>query len=97
MPMVRCSDCGLLGVRKNDTNQLVECMEDMREGRKSSQISMPVCAACVVSFWTEAEKQLDNVPRELSRQRECDRFVKWECGFTPKEHLEMVRGFAHKG
>ena len=33
---------------------------------------------------------VDAVKDVIHRDRECNQFVKWERGFTPKEHKEMI-------
>ena len=32
----------------------------------------------------------NNINKVLTNERECDKFTKWQQGFTPKEHREMI-------
>lgn len=99
--MAKCSECGFLAIRHNDTHQLEEAFTAFRdhgettnsEGRSSHHQQVPVCLMRVVSF----AKLLGNdtakatVAKEIQSDRQCNRFTPWNQGFTPKEHAEMIQ------
>jgi hypothetical protein len=58
----------------------------------------PVCFAMAADLPTEAQTAVGNNPdayfqgvgSTLHRQRDCESFITWEHGFTPKEHRDTM-------
>ena len=103
--MVKCKDCGLLGVRKNYDGEVVEATESIRSEGKHG--SLPVKFICCVAsaFFPEIEHASKHRIRGigLERQEAVDANLKaidtdidclahqdWVPGKTPKEHEEMT-------
>ena len=104
--MPRCDQCGLLAVRHKATRELFEVEPLVREAwniiwepnnddGKAIFFGPPVCLAGAFSpeetrglfaDWTDSRMALQVIQRE----RECDQFIPWRQGLTPKEHLEMM-------
>jgi hypothetical protein len=98
--MVKCADCGFLAGRDLESRQLVEVTV---ENRKTGIIpthhkypdevysAFPLCFAQAWPLQDEAKsKQQADILTVIQRERECDKFVRWRQGFTPKEHQEMI-------
>lgn len=60
------------------------------------QYDIPLCFVQAVNFYSEVESmgKLSEPQYEvkslIEQDRQCDSFVKWQQGFTPKEHREML-------
>lgn len=92
MVNVRCAKCGLLGVREKSSGRIVEVTETGREyGQESptrireNRIGPFLCCAQVQRF----PEQQSEAKLLLDEERNCDRFVAWQTGFLPKEHIDM--------
>jgi len=91
--MVKCADCGLLGVREKSSGTIAEVTEDGRKnGREpavminENRIGPFLCCAQLEQFpWTKP----GDTKSLLDRERNCNRFVAWQTGFLPKEHVQM--------
>jgi hypothetical protein len=99
----KCKDCGLVAFNdKVEPGPPLELDEPAREKghatgilEKRANWSIPLCLA---RAWP-LKKELDEEPKDidgsvnlltvLSKPRECPRFMPWQQGFGPKEHLEM--------
>lgn len=96
MQLVRCVDCGFLGLRNHDTGTLDEADERFRTEaffRGSPQIhdSLPICTKAVVNFRDEANpSDRPSIVQSLKKDRSCAEWTRWRIGFTPKEHQEML-------
>ena len=96
--MVKCVDCGYLGVREIDNQRLVN---PGAEQRKSGQppgnfngvaitLVEPICT--VAAFDLEAEVSGPGpapAAKVMDKDRECEQFTEWVPALTPKEHLDM--------
>lgn len=88
MVKCKCLDCGLLALRNKATRELVETEDEWRCGFRHEQApadtyTMILCLARVVRLGRTDE---EDVRREVDTKRDCEKFLKWEQGFTPKEH-----------
>jgi hypothetical protein len=62
------------------------------------QFSRPVCILQVfdlASEYTQESSKSDSpinsaIALMLQRERDCESFTKWQIGFSPKEHREMI-------
>jgi hypothetical protein len=100
--MVKCADCGFLAARLKNERVLVDAEESMRQkwdlpkgkNDKGQGIEVyehdPICFVRVPNFRVESGVKLQ-ATEAVTRERECDRFVLWQQGFTPKEHAEMIQ------
>ena len=102
--LVRCAECGLLAMRDFKTRELCETENSVRDrgemppGIPGSQHKRfddsPICVARKVDFQelmsnTGAAKVAEQIYSVCNSERECDRFLRWQPGMTPKEHLQM--------
>lgn len=102
--MVRCSDCGYLAIRLFSERILVEVELQMREewrqpplGSGSTQNrydTPPICFAAEPTFVAELKAQRNQSDSEaygelVCKERQCNKFIPWVQGFTPKEHRGM--------
>jgi hypothetical protein len=88
--MVRCRDCGLVGVQPEDKGGAIELGRHFRETgvlptRNFNVHHDALCFAQVVEFPPNDE------PRKsvLDHERKCQKFIKWQPGLSPKEHIAM--------
>ena len=96
--MVRCADCGFLANRNFETGELVSVDEGRQTGRFRTLLGvtygpMPTCFRMKANLFAEylTEKSENRLLAVITKDRgECAGFVKWEPGFTPKEHREML-------
>ena len=96
--MVRCADCGFLANRNFETGELVSVDEGRQTGRFRTLPGVtygpvPTCFRMKANLFAEylAEKSENRLLAVIAKDRgECAGFVKWEPGFTPKEHREML-------
>lgn len=58
---------------------------------------LPLCFAGRYDLWDESKKETVKGDRNtrgartvIHKQRRCEGFTKWQLGFTPKEHREMI-------
>ena len=104
--MVKCKDCGLLGVRKNyDDGEVIEATESIRSEGKHG--SLPVKFICCVAsaFFPEIEhaskhrirgggperqEAVDANLKAIDTDIDCLVHQDWVPGKTPKEHEEMI-------
>ena len=94
MSKVRCSECGYLAVR-DGSDQFREASIGSRE--KGHIIpgywSLPYCFIAAIRIDKENSKANDDESRFLNvinTERDCQGFVTWKQGFSPKEHIEML-------
>lgn len=99
--MVKCADCGLLGVYSAGRETIHEVNELARSNGNIAGSPPLVCAALKYPLQSEFEKarQLNESKQRLTlsqatldvlnKPRECSAFCEWNVGFTPKEHKEM--------
>jgi hypothetical protein len=85
--MVKCRECGLVGVRHDDRT-LREVDERCRSTGEAPQ-------CCILPFLCSAQRATFSAPpadflEQIGLDRECERFAQWYAGFTPKEHMEMM-------
>ena len=101
--MVKCADCGFLGVRLIKTRQIVDAEEYLRnEGQMPDKVNnepiyapWPICFVRKINIHREVKESGVAGPQGLAavfqKDRKCDDgFTKWFQGFTPKEHQEMI-------
>ena len=93
--MVRCADCGFLGLRRTAERDIVEAEPLFREeGKIGPPIydKLPLCFAREVDFRKTIPDHGDPKSKlaALQSERECDAFTEWKQGFSPKEHAEML-------
>jgi hypothetical protein len=98
--VVKCSDCGYLAVRHLETRELWEAEGGCRETGeippdlnrpKNLYDEVPLCFERLRFF--DPEQCASPAGRKEAQQMEigpCVGFVKWQHGFTPKEHREML-------
>lgn len=99
MPKVRCADCGFIAVRDRTSRELVEVEAGLRVKWElptlpnSSYLryeDFPVCLKGMVSLRIDAPSyNREEVAALVGQERECDAFIEWCRGFSPKEHQEM--------
>lgn len=90
--MPRCKDCGLLAHRHRETRELREVEQLYRDNQTFSPVDAdknfaggPLCVGMVETF-SSSKADLHN---QLESERPCVRFIKWQLGLTPREHLVM--------
>jgi len=103
--MVKCADCGYLSVRNKRDNHLSEAINDFREkgavaqgydeiGHNPHQLHeiAPICFVRSYNLINECKPEISpqKVSQVLNNDRPCKEFMKWQQGFTPKEHREMI-------
>ena len=101
--MVKCSECGFLALRNRVSWELLPSDPVYRKTavigthRDQTLHSIPVCFAMAVdlqvdieSFEPETTLSQDKILRVTQKERECSEFTRWQLGFTPKEHREMM-------
>lgn len=98
--MVKCADCGYLGIW--DTGEWLHADEEFRqEGilRYGNRVLItPRCFAVVFDLRAEQGSLLEQASvghvdankRLITKGRDCGAWVKWQPGFTPREHREMI-------
>lgn len=96
-----CKECGYLGIRNNETRELVEVDEAYREhgrnppGGKLPQLyhGAPVCTVMAHDLSQETKHaEGRDVVEMLKQPRDCGdrgKSTAWQRGFTPKEHVQM--------
>jgi len=102
--MVKCADCGFLSLRNRVSWDLVPAHMQFREnglvGASLEQTisPFPICFAMKLKFQQviesiEPEKPFrpEKTMSVIHEERHCFQFVKWEVGYTPKEHDELIR------
>jgi hypothetical protein len=100
--MVRCADCGLLGLRNHETDEIDEAGSYFREegyspfysrsGRNGSRHSpVPLCIAGVVVFKEgTGDHAYKYIRSQVNEDRECRSFMAWVRGRYPWEHEAMA-------
>src|SRR5258708_5505107 len=100
-PLVKCADCGYLGLRHTTTRQLLEADEVFRQkgqiradGNHWLYDEHPVCFAQKINFREKIGNQPHNEyelrGKVVQAEWNCNGFIKWQPGLTPKEHQEMM-------
>lgn len=99
---VKCADCGLLAWRVIETRVIAEVEMEFRETANFSGATvrdkhepMPLCSAHAANLreaiQIAGETPLpEHVLRVIQQNRECDAFIEWMPGLTPREHMEVV-------
>jgi len=91
--MARCVECGFVGLRNQNTNELEIADERFRrEGWIDQQLhfAVPICARGVIDFRQEANPGRPELLLEaIQRDRPCAKAMQWHPALTPKEHVEM--------
>jgi ferric-dicitrate binding protein FerR (iron transport regulator) len=95
--MVKCADCGYLGVRHPETLELVGPSHQQREtgaltGTLRGQMFLdeqPICAVGAFDLWRETAAQPDGALRVMQKPRDCLKSTEWIPGLSPKEHIDM--------
>lgn len=98
---VKCRDCGYLSVRDRGTGELMSPDNDYRQ---SGAVAMtmphiapfPICMRRACDFPKELNMKSERhaiYPKDaavvLDKERDCEKFIPWQQGLSPKEHLEM--------
>ncbi len=106
MSLVKCRDCGMLTVYCPGENEFIEINSLYRkEGSKNgihaqNQGSPTVCFLSAHDIHAEmvelvqtasSANQSQRALQIIGKERECESFCKWRQGFSPKEHVEMLR------
>jgi hypothetical protein len=100
MNVVRCADCGYLGLRNLETGALDEADEAFLRDATIRPVSgvrsmaaydaLPVCAKGAVNFREEANPgHQPSIVQAITKPRECREFMKRHTGLAPKEHRQM--------
>jgi hypothetical protein len=54
----------------------------------------PLCFVGFIDLWSESgdygHASTETIKSAIDTERECNKFAKWQPGFTPKEHWEMI-------
>jgi hypothetical protein len=90
--MVRCADCGFLGLRHSSTREVREADPYSRESGKvpSGYSESPVCCIQAAALDREMGSMTDaEFARVVNRDRDCPKHFPWWQGFSPKEHVRM--------
>lgn len=103
--MVKCKDCGLLGVRKNYDGEVVEATESIRSEGKNGSLPVKFICCGASAFFPEIEHASIHRIRGAGPERQeavkanlkaidtdidCLAHQDWVPGKTPKEHEEMT-------
>jgi hypothetical protein len=97
--MVKCADCGFLSIRNRTTHELCEVSEPVRgSGHPHLGIyeNIPVCFVMAIPISEEMDgiegtdsRSIRRFTEIVSKDRPCDKSVRWHQGFSPKEHRQM--------
>lgn len=99
--MPRCGECGLLTVKENMGTSYYEVdieyrtngmrYDNLKRGEPTPRCLVMACNLReeAIELSREGNKESDQVMKIASKDRECEKFVPWVPGNTPKEHLEM--------
>jgi hypothetical protein len=66
----------------------------MHVGHVMAYSVKPICferAFPISSNWNDTDGDQENIKRIVDEQRQCPSFRKWQQGFSPKEHAEMMQ------
>jgi hypothetical protein len=95
--MAKCAECGFLAILNEETGELQETQWLIRQ---DGVLASPLCFMRVYDLWAESNTPRGNydftsrtsslIVATLQKERECNQFVKWQQGFSPKEHREMI-------
>lgn len=101
-----CDTCGFLVMRAWSDTVLHEATQDYREKGRDEGSSLsrpPLCFALAARLDREVEEHtreragpnMSNAEQDLlaviqRTDRNCSKWRKWEMGFSPKEHREMM-------
>lgn len=97
---VKCANCGFLAFRETSrSRQLREAEDGPRRGGMLPMDAKggfyvdeyPVCFVRAINFHQLIGQSCieENRRTELRKPRDCDQFIAWQQGFTPREHYEM--------
>jgi hypothetical protein len=98
--VVRCVDCGLVSLRQRQSRELCEIEGIIREKWYVAGLptipggtyeGAPICSVRAADLPSEmvAENPEESL-RTINRPRNCQMFVVWHPGFSPKVHREML-------
>lgn len=95
--MVKCAECGYLTVRNVNTYSLDEAGGEFRETGAAYSLHerRPVCfQRCdlrreIKQAFGTGKNEMGCVLQVISKERDCNKFMDWQQGFTPKEHREL--------
>ncbi len=99
----RCIECGYLTYRREATGEFKE-VERSGSGTLPQPFPyvFPLCFVRSIDLQSEYklkdqgstkefhDRQKQEISEVVSKPRECNDFTKWQQGFTPKEHREML-------
>jgi hypothetical protein len=103
--VVKCSECGLLALKRFGGFELVEANSEFREDGSNFPIGainerFPVCFVRRFDLESEcSENEQKSFPKRdypysvkevIQRERPCELFTPWRIGFSPKEHREFL-------
>jgi hypothetical protein len=96
--MVKCAECGYLASRNYESRKLEETESGTRNGAAiviSLSTGMPIyeppiCFMQVIDLRYEYENNAPQITPVIQQSRECNEFIEWKQGSTPKEHREMM-------
>jgi DNA-binding XRE family transcriptional regulator len=93
--MVKCANCGLLALQNSD-GRLDIANDDFREkGQYDINKNPEGTPRCFVARYHLHRERAGSEPRHslavIERERECNGFISWIPGLTPKEHWELDR------
>ena len=92
--------CGYIGMRALSTRQIVELDLNQRQSIESPDPNgnmeafefMPICVAGALNFSRAiGSRDRNRKMMVILSLRSCGKFIEWNPGLTPREHLEMVQ------
>jgi hypothetical protein len=94
---VQCKECGFLSVREHTKNVLEETPSHTRQygnapsGRGQSPVCFVLAAPLEVDYsaFVEPITATDRFLKVINKERTCSGFVKWQQGYSPREHRDM--------
>jgi hypothetical protein len=97
MSEVRCVDCGLLALRGTQVDEIFEANLEFRETGKATSPQgkwiyqpTPLCFARAVDLHKKLkEKGYPEIIGAITQAIDCNSFVPWMQGYSPKEHADM--------
>jgi hypothetical protein len=97
--MAKCSECGYLAIWNTLSRQLEETDHWIRTiGAPPPECHPPSCFKLSNNLWAESGLSTPSIclndPEKIcttmQKERDCIQFVKWQPGYAPKEHQEMI-------
>src|SRR5437660_377490 len=93
---VMCRNCGFLAVRNAQTRELFEAEPLFRDQLEVPSDTggvryerVPICFARQPVFNDMVGSPIHEILPALHQERECDSFIPWTFGCSPREHREM--------